>query len=220
MALHFLYQGFALLRTLIGPSSMTVKSPGQEVLRTSRLELVPLGPEHLDLTIQLDMDPKVMKHVAFGVPFTRDQALQVHQWLLEQGTHVPGFGTWVGFAGGEFVGWWILAPSPLAKSPETFSTEKADFGFRLSPNFWGQGYAKEGGREVIRHAFQDLGLLEASGDTMTVNVGSRATMKSCGFKYTETFFNTYPTPPPGIEEGEMRYIIRKEDWVSLNSGAQ
>jgi RimJ/RimL family protein N-acetyltransferase len=181
---------------------------------------VPLGHEHLDLTIQLDMDPKVMKHVAFGVPFTKEQALQVHQWLLDQGTHVPGFGTWVGFAGGEFVGWWILSPTPAAENSDKFDTNKADFGFRLSPKVWGQGYAKEGGREVIRHAFQDLGLMEVSGDTMTVNVGSRATMESCGLKHTETFFNTYPTPPPGIEEGEMRYTITREDWISFGTGAR
>lgn len=197
---------------------MTIKA--QTILRTKRLELVPLGPEHLDLTIQLDMDPNVMKYVAFGVPFTKDQALQVHQWLLQQATYVPGFGTWVGFAGSDFVGWWILAPRPIPDNPAKISKEEADFGFRLSPKFWGQGYAKEGGRELLRHGFQDLGLVEASGETMTVNVASRAAMESCGLKHAATFFNDYPTPPPGIEEGEMRYSISKEDWVSSVSGRQ
>ncbi|BDD58834.1 hypothetical protein MPDQ_007480 [Monascus purpureus] len=178
----------------------------QPTLRTARLELVPLGPEHRGLTIQLDTDPDVMKYIAFGKPFTHEQALEVHQWLLESATHVSGLGCWAGFAGGDFVGWWILAPA-----------SQAEFGFRLLPRFWRQGYAKEGAREMLRHAFQDLGLIEVIGETMTANAGSRAVMASCGLKHVSTFYNEYPTPPPGIEEGEMRYAITREEWLAPNS---
>lgn len=186
----------------------------QPTLRTARLQLVPLGPEHREHTMKLDMDPKVMKHVAFGRPFTEDEAIQVHTWLMSCATMVPGFGTWAGFADGEFVGWWILGPVPKKDNPEQYLTDRTEYGFRVSPKFWGQGYAKEGGREMIRHAFADLGLVEVIGETMTVNAASRAVMASCGLKHVETFFNTYPTPPPGIEEGEVRYSISREEWFA------
>lgn len=185
----------------------------QVTLRTTRLELVPLTQEHRELTMKLDMDPEVMKSVAFGRPFTEEEAIQVHTWLMGCGTSIPGYGTWAGFSQGEFVGWWILAPIPTPEDPTKFKTGKTEYGFRVSPEFWGQGYAKEGAREMVRHAFEDLGLEEVIGETMTVNAASRRVMAGSGLKHVETFFNTYPTPPPGIEEGEVRYAITREDWL-------
>ncbi|GIJ90388.1 hypothetical protein Asppvi_009342 [Aspergillus pseudoviridinutans] len=185
---------------------MTIKA--QATLRTACLELVPMGHEHRKFTMQLDMDPEVMKMVAFGRPFTEDEALQVHTWLMGCATSVPGFGTWAGFAKGKFVGWWILALIPTKENPEEFMTIG-----RMSPKFWGQGYAKEGGREMVRYAFEELGLTEVIGETMTINKASRAVMTGCGLKHVETFFNKYNTPPPGIEEGEVRYSISRQEWL-------
>ncbi|KAE8360983.1 major facilitator superfamily domain-containing protein [Aspergillus caelatus] len=176
----------------------------QATLRTERLELVPLGPEDLKFTMLLDKDPDVMKYIGFGKPLDHKQAIEVHQWLLNSATIVPGFGCWVGFAGGEFVGWWILAPCP-SEGTEQFSKDRSEFGYRLLPKFWGQGYAKEGSRELLRHAFQDLGLSEVIGETMAVNAASRAVMAACGLKHVHTFYNKYDSPPPGIEEGEVRF---------------
>ncbi|EAW15365.1 GNAT family N-acetyltransferase [Aspergillus clavatus NRRL 1] len=192
----------------------------QVTLSTARLKLVPLGPEHRDFTMKLDMDPDVMKHVAFGRPFTTEEAIQVHDWLLNSAKCVPGLGTWVGIANGEFVGWWILAAIPSKDDPKHFIANRTEYGFRVSPKFWGQGYAKEGAREIIRHAFQDLGQEEVIGETMTVNAASRAVMAGCGLKHVDTFFNKYDTPPPGIEEGEVRYSITKDEWLLLESGQQ
>jgi RimJ/RimL family protein N-acetyltransferase len=103
------------------------------------------------------MDPEVMKMVAFGRPFTEDEAIQVHTWLMACATSVPGFGTWAGYAKGEFVGWWILAPISTKEYPEIFMTDRTEYGFRVSPKFWGQGYAKEGGREMVRYALRGTG---------------------------------------------------------------
>lgn len=196
----------------------------QATLRTARLELVPLGPEHSKFTKKLDMDPTVMKHVGFGRPFTAEEATQSHAWLLNCAKSVPGLGAWAGFADGDFVGWWILAPVPLCGTEsqseckeQAFYSDRTEYGFRISPTFWGQGYAKDGARELVRHAFQDLGLVEVAGETMTVNVASRAVMARCGLKHVDTFFNTYDTPPPGIEEGEVRYVITRDDWLLRGS---
>lgn len=67
---------------------------------------------------------------------------------------------------------------------------------------------------MVRHAFEDLKLDEVVGETMTVNAASRAVMAGSGLKHVETFFNTYDTPPAGIEEGEVRYVIKRDDWLS------
>jgi len=205
---------------------MTIKS--QATLRTERLELVPLRAEHREHTMKLDMDPVVMKTVAFGRAFTEDEAIQVHTWLMQSAKTVPGFGCWAGFHQGEFVGWWILA-SCSEQQPDSSTTDdakaredspqrpvvdKAEYGFRVAPKFWGKGFAKEGAREMVRHAFHDLELAEVIGETMTVNAASRAVMAGSGLKHVDTFFNAYDTPPAGIEEGEVRYSIRREDWLA------
>jgi RimJ/RimL family protein N-acetyltransferase len=207
---------------------MTIKS--QATLRTPRLDLVPLRAEHRPYTMALDMDPLVMKTVAFGRAFTEDEAMQVHAWLMQSAQTLPGFGCWAGFTRdeGEFVGWWILAScseqpeetsssssssTSSEESPQALITDKAEYGFRVAPKFWGQGFAKEGAREMVRHAFQELELAEVIGETMTVNGASRAVMAGSGLKHVDTFFNTYDTPPAGIEEGEVRYSIRREDWL-------
>jgi RimJ/RimL family protein N-acetyltransferase len=217
---------------------MTTKT--QATLHTPRLDLIPLRAEHRPHTMALDMDPVVMKTVAFGRAFTEDEAIQVHTWLMQSSKTVPGFGCWAGFTKneGEFVGWWILASCPEPEStsssdaredspqreittdtntkkdtPQRVITDKAEYGFRVAPKFWGKGFAKEGAREMVRHAFEDLGLEEVIGETMTVNGASRAVMAGSGLKHVDTFFNTYDTPPTGIEEGEVRYSIKREEWL-------
>lgn len=203
-------------------NTMSIK--GQATLHTERLDLVPLRAEHRPHTMKLDMDPEVMKTVAFGRPFTEDEAIQVHTWLMESAQKIPGYGCWAGFTkdGGEFVGWWILAAMPVPgtsenkdeKTPERFEPGKTEYGFRVSPKFWGKGFAKEGARETIRHAFKDLRLEEIIGETMTVNAASRAVMAGTGLKHVDTFFNTYDTPPAGIEEGEVRYSLKRDEWLA------
>lgn len=207
---------------------MTIR--GQAVLKTERLELIPLRNEHREHTMKLDMDPEVMKTVAFGRPFTEDEAIQVHTWLMQSAQTLPGYGCWAGFSQGEFVGWWIIAAVPEQDAPSSpassssdssdgeasplrFQPGKTEYGFRVSPKFWGKGFAKEGAREMVRHAFEDLELAEVIGETMTVNAASRAVMAGSGLKHVETFFNTYDTPPAGIEEGEVRYSIKREEWL-------
>ncbi|KAF7189006.1 FsC-acetyl coenzyme A-N(2)-transacetylase [Pseudocercospora fuligena] len=191
---------------------------GQATLRTARLDLVPLKQEHKPFTMALDMDPEVMKTVAFGRPFTEEEATQVHEWLMNSAKPVAGLGCWAGFSDDEFVGWWILAPYPDPDAPEDvegaakFVPGKSEYGFRVAPKFWGKGFAKEGAREMIRHAFQDLQLQEVIGETMTINAASRAVMAGSGLKHVNTFFNTYDTPPAGIEEGEVRYAITRQEW--------
>ncbi|KFY06622.1 hypothetical protein V492_07913 [Pseudogymnoascus sp. VKM F-4246] len=189
----------------------------QETLRTARLELRPLGPEHLELTKTLDFDPDVMKYVLFGRPLTLEESVETHKWLLNTATIVPGVGCWAGYVGEDFVGWWVLAPSQSnagEDGPPRYNKERAEFGWRLLPKFWRKGYAKEGSFELLRHAFQDLGLKEVAGDTMVVNAGSQATMASCGMRKVRTYHNKYDNPPPGIEEGEVEFLITKDEWRS------
>ncbi|KAK0113636.1 hypothetical protein ONS95_013882 [Cadophora gregata] len=200
--------------------SKTSPASIQQSLRTKRLELVPLTPQNKDDLFQLDSDPAVMKYIGYGKPLSAtDSEIGLNCML---GLAVHGLGTWAGYHGSEFVGWWVLAAgeTPDLSSPPQVDTKNVVFGLKLLPKFWGRGFAKEATRELFRHAFQDLGVEQISGDAMAINKGSQAAMASCGMKYIRTFHNVYPTPPPGIEEGEVEYRIARSDWLEQESGSK
>ncbi|KAF4977097.1 hypothetical protein FZEAL_6330 [Fusarium zealandicum] len=188
----------------------------QATLHTQRLKLVPLAAEHRDYVYQLDSDPKVMKYIGYGKPLDANDSAIVLKLLLETASMGPGLGCWAAFAGDNFIGWWVLAASQTDDTPPKTNTKRVEFGLRLLPKFWGQGYAKEGSRVVVKHALEDLGVNEVFGETMAVNEGSRAIMSKIGLKHVRTFHNKYDDPPPGIEEGEVEYRVTKDEWVLAN----
>ncbi|PTD11440.1 hypothetical protein FCULG_00003172 [Fusarium culmorum] len=177
----------------------------QATLRTDRLELRPLGPEHGDYIYQLDSDPQVMKYIGYGKPLSADDSAIVHKLLLETASFGSGLGCWAGFAGENF---------PEQRYSPEVNKKRVEFGLRILPKFWGQGYAKEGSRAVVKHGLEDLNVEEVFGETMAVNQGSRAIMEKIGLKHVRTFYNKYDTPPPGIEEGEVEYRVTRDEWSS------
>jgi ribosomal-protein-alanine N-acetyltransferase len=63
---------------------------------------------------------------------------------------------------------------------------RAEIGYGLGPAYWGQGYALEGVKEIIRFAFDDLGIhrIEASCDPR--NIRSIKLIERCGMDYEGT----------------------------------
>jgi RimJ/RimL family protein N-acetyltransferase len=185
------------------------------MLHTDRLTLVPLNDEHLELEIELDSDPEVMRYLT-GRGRTREEVITAHRLRLAAAEAVPGLGFWAGFAGGQFVGWWLLEP------PESIAYEpvdgQAELGYRLARRHWRQGFAREGCRELLRHAFDDLGLHRVFGLTMAVNTASRATMASVGMRYLRAF-HVDEDGPEGIELGGVEYAITHDEWLRAGQAA-
>jgi RimJ/RimL family protein N-acetyltransferase len=181
----------------------------QVPLRTPRIRLVPLAEEHLELEVELDSDPEVMRYLT-GRGRTRQEVEEVHRRRLAGAADVPGLGYWVGFTGEGFVGWWILgAPGRPDQGPVQ---GQAELGYRLLRRHWRRGLATEGARELVRHGFEDLGLDRVFAETMAVNAASRATMAAVGLRYVRTFHLTFDDPLPGTELGEVEYAITRADW--------
>ena len=182
------------------------------MLRTDRLELVPLSDEHFELEVELDSDPEVMRYLT-GQGRTREQVATTHQLRMETAEPVPGLGFWVGFQDGHFVGWWLL--EPLGWADRDVVDGQAELGYRLLRRYWRQGLASEGSRELLRHAFEELNLQRVSALTMTVNAASRATMTAIGLQYIRTF-HVDDEGPAGIEQGGVEYAITKDEWRVLD----
>lgn len=183
----------------------------QPILRTGRIELVPLADQHLEYEIELDADPEVMRYLGNGRPRTRVQVKRLHRQRLAAAKYVPGLGFWAGFVDAQFVGWWLLEPPE--SSDLDLSNGEAELGYRLMRRYWRQGLAKEGANELIRYGFEDLGLNRIAAETMAVNSASRATMTAVNMRYVRTFYVDEEEPIPGSELGEVEYEITRQQWL-------
>ena len=184
---------------------------GQPILRTERLRLEPLTDEHLDLEVELDADPEVMRYLADGGR-SREQVERAHARRLKRAR--DGLGMWIGFAGDEFVGLWMLQAPHGPDQPEVQG--EADLGYRLLRRKWRQGFATEGSRELLRYGFEDLGLDRIFAQTLTVNTPSRATMSKLGLTFVRQFPHSDEDDlPAGAEHGEVEYeLTAKTYWAS------
>jgi RimJ/RimL family protein N-acetyltransferase len=183
----------------------------QAVLRTARLQLVPLAEEHLEAEVELDSDPEVMRYLT-GRASTRAEVAIEHRARLAAAARVPGLGFWAGFDAEEFVGWWILEPPERPDQGPVAG--QAELGYRLHRRHWRQGLAGEGARELLRHGFADLGLRRVFAETMAVNAASRATMAALGMTHVRTFSLDLDDPLPSSELGEVEYAITRDEWLA------
>lgn len=183
-------------------------------LVTERLELRLLtserAPEYAELLVALDGDREVMRFIT-GEPTPRadiiDRELPA---LLDRQAAYPRLGRWLAFSRPDdaFVGWFELAPTvPEDQAGEQPTDDEAEVGYRLLRSAWGRGYATEGTRAVIGHAFETVGLRRVWAQTMAVNLPSRGVMERVGMTHVRTFHVHFDDPLPGTEHGEVEYEL-------------
>ncbi len=172
-------------------------------LITARLALRPASPEHVDLHVELDADPEVMRYISGGRASTREEIERIVR-------EVRGTRWTATLLDSElFVGWFSLRSS----APAEF-----ELGYRLSRAMWGQGLATEGTRALVDHAFTARDAARVWAQTMTVNARSRAVMERCGLHYVRTFHYDWPEAIEGGDEGDVEYDLAREGWLALCNG--
>ena len=90
----------------------------------------------------------------------------------------PGQGLWTAWLNREFIGWIILFH---LEHNEEYPVE---VGYRLHTKFWGNGFATEMTKTILKHA-KEIGLKTVSGITIEENIGSMNVLDKCGLKYIE-----------------------------------
>jgi RimJ/RimL family protein N-acetyltransferase len=189
----------------------------QPLLRTDRLLLVPLADEHLELEVELDADPEVMRYLT-GRARTRDEVTATHALRMARADKVDGLGYWMAFrrADDEFAGLMMLPPAHGPDQPDDPAV--AELGYRLVRRHWRQGFAGEASRALLRHAFDTVGQHRVIAQTMAVNAASRAVMAAVGLRYVRTYFPSWDDPLPGSDLGEVEYEMTREMWRNTDSG--
>ena len=97
----------------------------------------------------------------------------------------------------------------------TDMTERGDeceLGYWLGKPFWGRGYMPEAATEIIRHAFEDLGMTTIWCGYYDGNNKSKRVQEKLGFAYHHTC-EKVPVPLMNeIRKGHTNYLT-KEQWL-------
>src|SRR5947209_20105481 len=95
-------------------------------------------------------------------------------------------------------------------------------GYRLRRAVWGQGYATEGARALIRKGFTELGVQRVFATTYQDNLASRRVMEKAGLKLVRTYritladllaTGTFHITSEDLWDGDdVEYALLKADW--------
>jgi RimJ/RimL family protein N-acetyltransferase len=143
-------------------------------LSTSRLDLrVPVATDFADLR-RLDGDPRVMRYIGDGKPRSAEVTALALRRFLRYPVIYAGLGVWHATRRdtGAFVGLFALIYAGRSVDVEV--------GYRLVPEAWGQGYATEGARALVRYGFDDLVLHRIIGITHRDNRVSQNVLLKAG----------------------------------------
>jgi RimJ/RimL family protein N-acetyltransferase len=96
-------------------------------------------------------------------------------------------------------------------------TPAVEIGWRLAREAWGQGYATEGARAVVDHAFGPLGLAALVSFTAEWNRPSRRVMEKIGMTHDPADDFLHPRLPAGHKlSRHVLYRLSREDWQAGN----
>ncbi|MNJ93364.1 anhydro-N-acetylmuramic acid kinase [compost metagenome] len=149
-----------------------------DFLETDRLILRLWKPEDLDAFAALCADPEVMEY--FPAPLNREEtAALIDRLIANRAKDGFSFMACERKDTGEFVGFVGLS---YFVQPTHFSP-CIEIGWRLARKHWGQGFAPEAARAVLKYAFDVLKAPEVIAMTAVENWKSRKVMEKVGMSY-------------------------------------
>jgi RimJ/RimL family protein N-acetyltransferase len=145
----------------------------EEALETERLRLTPLTEADLDDLVELDLEPEVRRFIDpqdIILPVDRIE-LRTYEW--ERHVSPGGFYAARERVGNGFVGFFQLEGTPDRE-------DEVELGYRLRRHAWGLGYATEGARALVAHAFDVLGYRRVYAHSLNDNPASIRVMEKVG----------------------------------------
>jgi RimJ/RimL family protein N-acetyltransferase len=180
-----------------------------EYLETPRLVLRRFTPEDVDNVWELDSDPEVMRHLTGGQPTPYDDTrdLAIPRFLAYHQEH-EGLGYWAAEerATGEFIGRFHL-------KRDRSDHASLEVGYRLKRSVWGQGYATDAVRALVRKAFEDLDAPRVTAYTTTENGASWRVMEKAGLSFVRAFVLEAPGRWHHGREA-VEYALSRQEWES------
>ncbi len=97
--------------------------------------------------------------------------------------------------------------------------DECELGYWIGKPFWGRGYVTEATRELIRHAFEDLGMNTVWCGYYEGNLKSRRVQEKLGFVYHHTCRDV---PVPIMNEVRVGHtnVMTKERYTQLRENSE
>jgi len=179
-------------------------------LKTERLILREWNEADREPFAQMNADSRVMEYL--GETMSREQSDAVAD-RIEAHFKAHGFGLCAAdlAESGEFIGFIGLAVPAF----EAAFTPCVEIGWRLAAEYWGAGLATEGAREIVRYAFEELGLPELVSLTAIGNERSRRVMAKLGMTHDAAENFDHPRIPAGDPlRRHVLYRLTREKWIN------
>lgn len=166
------------------------------------VQIEPIAPRHADDVQALASHPDVLATTNLPEPYPDDGAItwiEAAQARREEGTEYPFAivvdGTLVGVSGLIDV-----------------TDDDGELGFWVGKPYWENGYATAGTRQVLRFAFDDLGLKKVYARPLERNVASRRVLDKLGF--TPVGVEVHEHPKWDADDPVVRYVLSRADWAN------
>ena len=91
--------------------------------------------------------------------------------------------------------------------------DELELGYWLGVPYWGRGIVPEAARELLRHAFEDLGLARVWCACYDGNDKSRRVQEKLGFTY-QWITQNVPVPLLGETRTGHVSLLTREDWLA------
>lgn len=144
-------------------------------LEMERFRLRQLGPDDAEAVFAYLSDAEVMKYRTVGTMTTLEAA---REWIKKKETE---------FEEGRIIRWAIarkeddrLIGTVLYHHIETLH-RRAEIGYDLAREYWGQGVVTEVLRKVIEFGFESMELNRLEAQLVSTNIGSRRVLEKNGF---------------------------------------
>jgi RimJ/RimL family protein N-acetyltransferase len=158
--------------------------PPHPTFETCRLRLRTLRADDQDFLADLECDPDVMEFVHSG-PLPRNRALKYAEAEIETARYRRRLHKFIVELreDGTRIGWVELSKFEGVFDPdEKWMGDDINLGFEFGKAYWGQGFASEGARAVLAHAFDKLHLGRVVAYTHKDNVRSARLLERLGFQ--------------------------------------
>lgn len=90
--------------------------------------------------------------------------------------------------------------------------DECELGYWIGKPFWGRGYMPEAATELLRHAFEDLGMRAVWCGYYDGNIKSKRVQEKLGFEYQYTH-PAVPVPLLGETRVGITNRMTKEQWI-------
>lgn len=141
--------------------------------------------EDLEGFYAMDSDPQVHRYLGNKPVKNRGEIRAVIEFVRNQ-YEQNGIGRWamIHKETNAFMGW---AGLKFVTGAINQHVNYYDLGYRLSRNYWGQGYATEAAKAALNYGLEELKLNEIFAAAHIDNLASNKILQKLGFQFIETF---------------------------------